>query len=56
MKRKLGWNWLWNYTFRIFNACGGTPIDRATVQVLAMNAADVLLIRVELLQEGALFT
>jgi len=33
---------------------GRTPIGRVTVQVLAMNADDLLLIRVELLKEGAL--
>ena len=33
---------------------GRTPIGRVTVHVLAMNADDLLLIRVELLKEGAL--
>jgi hypothetical protein len=32
---------------------GHTPYRAATVHVLAMNAEDLLLIRVELLQEGA---
>jgi hypothetical protein len=33
---------------------GRTPIGRVTVHVLAMNADDLLLIRVELLKEGTL--
>jgi hypothetical protein len=33
---------------------GKTPIGRATIRVLAMNANDLLLIRVELLAEGSL--
>ena len=33
---------------------GRTPVGRATVSVLAMNAEDLLSIRAELLQEGAL--
>jgi hypothetical protein len=33
---------------------GRTPIGRATVHVLAMNADDLLVIRVELLREGTL--
>jgi len=35
---------------------GKTPIGRATVQVLAMNADDLLLLRVELLKEGTICT
>ena len=33
---------------------GRTPIGRATVQVLAMNAEDLLAIRIELFTEGVL--
>lgn len=35
---------------------GQTPIGRATVHVLAMNADDVVLIRVELLEEYGTLT
>jgi hypothetical protein len=34
--------------------CGRTPIGRVSVQVLAMNADDLLLIRIELLKEGVI--
>jgi hypothetical protein len=45
---------LWVKHFRFDSAylLGKTPIGRATVQVLAMNAEDLLLLRVELLKEG----
>jgi hypothetical protein len=34
---------------------GVTPIGRAAIHVLAMNADDLLLFRVEILREGATF-
>lgn len=34
---------------------GRTPIGRATVQVLAMNAPDLILLRAELIAEGVSF-
>ena len=45
---------IWSEHFRLEGALiiGRTPIGRATVQVLAMNADDLLLVRAELLQEG----
>jgi hypothetical protein len=48
---------LWADHFRFEHArlVGLTPIGRATIQVLAMNAEDLLLFRVEILQEGATF-
>ena len=44
----------WSEHFRLEGAriIGRTAIGRATVQVLAMNADDLLLVRAELLQEG----
>lgn len=44
----------WADHFHFDNAyiLGKTPVGRATVQVLAMNADDLLLLRVELLKEG----
>jgi HNH endonuclease len=47
---------IWPEHFRFEGAriVGRTPIGRATIQVLSMNADDLLLIRAELLQEGAL--
>jgi hypothetical protein len=46
-------NDIWEEHFRLDGAriVGQTPIGRATVQVLAMNADDLLLIRAELLGE-----
>jgi hypothetical protein len=35
---------------------GLTPIGRATINVLAMNAEDLLLLRVEILHEGITLT
>jgi hypothetical protein len=48
------WLDLWTEHFAFEGAVivGLTPIGRATVQVLAMNAEDLLIFRVELLQEG----
>jgi hypothetical protein len=45
---------LWEEHFRLEGAriAGRTAIGRATVQVLAMNAADLLLVRLELIREG----
>jgi hypothetical protein len=49
---------LWTAHFRYADArlLGLTPIGRATIDVLAMNAEDLLLLRVELLHEGATLT
>ena len=49
---------LWTDHFRFADArllCL-TPIGRATIKVLAMNVEDLLLLRVELLHEGTIFT
>lgn len=48
---------LWEEHFRFEGARirGTTAIGRATVQVLAMNASDLLLVRLELIQEGISF-
>jgi hypothetical protein len=47
---------LWEDHFRFQGArlVGTTPSGRATVQVLAMNAEDLLLLRLELFQENVL--
>ena len=49
---------LWTEHFRFDDArlLGLTPIGRATINVLAMNAEDLLLLRVEILQEGTTLT
>lgn len=47
-------NWMEHFAFEGAWIIGLTPIGRATVFVLAMNADDVLLIRAELFQEGVL--
>ena len=49
---------LWKEHFQIEDSyiAGRTVKGRATVQVLAMNAIDLLLFRTELLQEGTIFT
>jgi hypothetical protein len=47
-------NWTEHFAFEGARIIGLTPIGRVTVSVLAMNAEDLLLIRAELLQEGAL--
>jgi hypothetical protein len=49
---------LWTAHFRFANArlLGLTPNGRATINVLAMNAEDLLLLRVELLHEGTTLT
>jgi HNH endonuclease len=44
--------WEEHFTFDGPRIIGVTPIGRATVQVLAMNADDLLLIRIELSKEG----
>ena len=46
--------WTEHFEFDGPRIIGRTPIGRVTVHVLAMNADDLLLIRVELLKEGAL--
>ena len=46
--------WAAHFEFDGPRIIGRTPIGRVTVHVLAMNADDLLLIRVELLKEGAL--
>jgi hypothetical protein len=46
--------WVEHFEFDGPRIIGRTPIGRLTVHVLAMNADDLLLIRVELLKEGAL--
>ncbi len=45
---------LWDEHFRAegIHLFGKTPIGRATIQVLAMNAPDLLLLRLELSEEG----
>jgi HNH endonuclease len=48
--------WTDHFQFEHARLVGLTPIGRATIQVLAMNAEDLLLFRVEILQEGATFT
>jgi hypothetical protein len=45
--------WTEHFEFDGPRIIGRTPIGRVTVHVLAMNADDLLLIRVELLKEGA---
>jgi HNH endonuclease len=47
-------SWTEHFSFEGVRIIGLTPIGRATVAVLAMNADDLLLIRAELLQEGML--
>jgi hypothetical protein len=44
--------WAEHFQFEDARIVGKTPVGRATVQVLAMNAPDLLLLRVELLEEG----
>ena len=46
--------WTEHFEFDGPRIIGRTSIGRVTVHVLAMNADDLLLIRVELLKEGAL--
>ena len=46
--------WTDHFEFDGPRIIGRTPIGRVTAHVLAMNADDLLLIRVELLKEGAL--
>jgi hypothetical protein len=46
--------WTEHFEFDGPRIIGRTPIGRVTAHVLAMNADDLLLIRVELLKEGAL--
>ena len=45
--------WHEHFEFNAARIIGKTPIGRATVQVLAMNAEDLVRLRVELLREGA---
>ena len=47
--------WGEHFEFEGARIVGRTPVGRATVQVLAMNAEDLLLIRVELRNEGHWF-
>ena len=47
--------WEEHFNFEGARIAGATPIGRATIQVLAMNADDLLLIRIELRKEGYLF-
>jgi hypothetical protein len=44
--------WAEHFEFQGAHIVGRTPIGRATVQVLAMIADDLLLIRVEVLKRG----
>ena len=44
--------WEEHFEFEGARIVGRTPVGRATVHVLAMNADDLLLIRVELRKEG----
>jgi hypothetical protein len=44
--------WTEHFQFEGPRIVGRTPVGRVTVQVLAMNAEDLLLFRVELLEEG----
>jgi hypothetical protein len=46
--------WREHFNWDGARVAGCTPIGRATVQVLAMNADDLLLIRIELLKEETL--
>jgi len=46
--------WAEHFEFERARIVGRTSIGRATIHVLAMNADDLMLIRVELLKEGAL--
>jgi hypothetical protein len=46
--------WSEHFAFEYARIVGRTPVGRATVEVLAMNAENLRLIRVELLREGAL--
>ena len=46
--------WSEHFEFEGARIVGRTPIGRATIHVLAMNAENLLLIRVELLKEGVL--
>ncbi len=46
--------WAEHFEFEGARIIGRTAIGRATVHVLAMNADDLLLIRLELLKEGPL--
>lgn len=46
--------WAEHFTHEAVRIAGRTPIGRATVQVLSMNAYDLLLIRVEPGKEGLL--
>ncbi len=47
--------WAKHFRFDGPRILGRTPTGRVTVQVLAMNAEDLLLFRTELLREGARF-
>jgi hypothetical protein len=44
--------WVGHFRFKGARIIGATAIGRATVQVLAMNAPDLLLVRIELIREG----
>lgn len=48
--------WEKHFFFEQARITGRSPIARVTLQVLAMNADDFVLFRVELLAEGILFT
>jgi hypothetical protein len=48
--------WTEHFQFDGGRMLGRTPIGRVTIQVLAMNAEDPLLLRVELLKEGVTLT
>lgn len=47
-------SWAEHFFFEPPRITGRSPVGRVTVQVLAMNAEDFLLFRVELLREGTL--
>jgi hypothetical protein len=46
--------WDEHFGFEAALIAGKTPIGRATVHVLAMNAPDLLLVRLEVIREGIL--
>jgi hypothetical protein len=48
--------WIDHFRYVDARLLGLTPIGRATINVLAMNAEDLLLLRVELLHEGTTLT
>jgi hypothetical protein len=48
--------WTEHFQFDEARLLGLTPIGRATINVLAMNAEDLLLLRVEILHEGITLT